>query len=182
MPDRLAPARHLIGTSLSVRRNALLAVGGFHIDDFEDLDLSHRIAQLHRPAAVLYEPQAKVYHRVTAQRMTWSYFRWRCFSANRIKVGAFAEMGGAGNIGAELHFAVSVLLTLLPALLAAVTGHPERLRQAVVAVIGLALAGCGYVAGRVDVARHGRPENLTSGLNPTDVERAQAGIWAADDA
>ena len=59
LPDRLAPTRHLIGTSMSVRRDEMLAVGGFHFDEFDDMDLSHQIAHAHGPAAVLYEPRAR---------------------------------------------------------------------------------------------------------------------------
>ena len=89
-------------------------------------------------------------------------------------------MSEAGNIGAELRFGVSVLLRLFPALFAAVTGQPDRLRQAVVAVAGLALAGCGYIVGRVELALRGRPEVLTTGLSPADVERVRATVRPDD--
>jgi glucosyl-dolichyl phosphate glucuronosyltransferase len=178
LPDRLAPVRHLIGTSMSVRRDDMLAVGGFHADDYDDMDLSHRIAHQHGRDAVLYEPRAEVHHYVPAERMTWSYFWRRCFFVNRNKVGALADMGAGGNIGAELRFAVGVLLTLVPALLAAVTGRPERLRQASVALAGLAVAGCGYAAGKVQFARGRRPEVLTTGLSLADLGRTRAAVAA----
>ncbi len=92
------------------------------------------------------------------------------------------DMGGAGNISAELRFGISVLLALVPALLAAVTGRPERLRQALVSVLGLAVAACGYLTGRVQLARGRRPEALTKGLNVDDVLRARAAVPAIDDA
>ena len=182
LPDRLAPVRHLIGTCMSVRRDDMLAVGGFHGDAFEDMDLSHRVAHEHGPAAVLYEPRAEVQHYVPPDRMTWSYFWRRCFDANRIKVGLWADMGESGNIGAELRFGVHVLLALVPALLAAVTVRPERLQQALVAMAGLALGGCGYVAGRVQLARGRPPEVLTTGLSVAEVRRARAVVPATDDA
>ena len=50
LPTQLAPVRHLIGASMSVRRDDILAVGGFHADDHDDMDLSHRIAHAHDPA------------------------------------------------------------------------------------------------------------------------------------
>ena len=182
LPDRLAPVRHLIGTSMSVRRDEMLAVGGFHGDAFDDMDLSHRIAHEHGPAAVLYEPRAEVQHHVPPDRMTWSYFWRRCFDVNRIKVGLWADMGESGNIGAELRFGGHVLLALVPALLAAVKGRPARLQQALVAMVGLALGGCGYIAGRVQVARGYPPEVLTTGLSVADVRRARAVAAATDDA
>ena len=134
-----------------MRRDDMLAVGGFHFDEFDDMDLSHRIAHAHGPAAVLYEPRAQVHHYVPPERMTWSYFSRRCFSVNRKKVAALVDMSESGNIAAELRFGVGVLLALVPALLAAVTGRPERLLRALVAVAGVALAGCGYVTGRVQL-------------------------------
>jgi len=176
LPKRLAPIRHLIGTSMSARRDAILAVGGFHADDHDDMDLSHRIAHAYGPAAVCYEPRAEVRHYVPPERVTWSYFWRRCFYVNRSKVGAFADMGEAGNIGAELRFGVKTLLALGPALVAAVTGRPERLRQALVAIVGVALAGCGYVAGRVQLARGRRPEVLTTGLTLTEMHRAAPAV------
>jgi glycosyltransferase involved in cell wall biosynthesis len=182
LPDRLAPTRRLIGTSMSVRRDAILAVGGFHADWHDDMDLSHRIAHAYGPTSVCYEPLAEVRHYVPPERLTWSYFWRRCFYVNRSKVGAFADMGEAGNIGAELRFGVSTLLGLGPALVAAVTGQPERLRQALVAVAGVALAGCGHVAGRVQLARGRRPEVLTTGLSLAEMHRAGLSVPSTDDA
>jgi glucosyl-dolichyl phosphate glucuronosyltransferase len=182
LPDRLAPVRHLIGANMSVRRDAILAVGGFHADDHDDMDLSHRIAHTYGLAAVCYEPRAEVRHYVSPERLTWSYFWRRCFYVNRSKVGAFADMGEAGNIGAELRFGVRVLLRVGPALVAALSGRPERLVQALVAVVGLVLAGSGYVAGRAQLARGRRAEILTTGLSAVDVERARVAVPVGDDA
>jgi glycosyltransferase involved in cell wall biosynthesis len=167
LPDRLAPVRHLIGANMSVRREAILAEGGFHADDHDDMDLSHRIAHTHGAAAVLYEPRAEVRHYVAPQRLTWQYFWRRCFSVNRSKVGAFADLGAAGNLGAELRFGVGVLVALVPALFSALTGRAGRtgrLRQAVVAVIGLALAASGHLVGRAELALGRHRPVLTTGL------------------
>jgi glucosyl-dolichyl phosphate glucuronosyltransferase len=75
-----------------------------------------------------------------------------------------------------------VLLTLIQALVAAVTGRPKRLRQALAAVLGLALGGCGFVAGRVQFARGRRPEVLTTGLSAAEVREARAAVPATDSA
>jgi glycosyltransferase involved in cell wall biosynthesis len=52
LPDRLAPIPHLIGTSMSARRDAILSVGGFHADWHDDMDLSHRIAHSFGPTSL----------------------------------------------------------------------------------------------------------------------------------
>jgi glucosyl-dolichyl phosphate glucuronosyltransferase len=182
LPDRLAPVRHLIGASMSVRRNDILAVGGFHADDHDDMDLSHRIAHQHGAAAVLYEPRAEVHHYVSPERLTWSYFWRRCFYVNRSKVGAFADMGEAGNIGAELQFCLGVLLGLGPALVAVLGGRPERLVQVLVAIVAMALAGSGFVAGRIQRVLGRHPEMLTTGLSEADVREGRVDVPAADSA
>lgn len=182
LPGRLAPVRRLIGTSMSVRRDAMLAVGGFHADDHDDMDLSHRIAHRHGSAAVLYEPRAVVRHYVPPDRMTWSYFSRRCYAVNRSKASYSTDLGKAGSIGPDLRFGIGVMLAIFPALLDALTGRRERLIQSLFAVAGLALGGLGYAVGSVQVALGRPPERLTAGLNPTDVERARMGVWAPDDA
>jgi glucosyl-dolichyl phosphate glucuronosyltransferase len=114
LPDRLAAARRLIGASMSGRRDAILAAGGFHADDHDEMDLSHLIAHTYGPAAACYEPLAEVRHHVRRERLTWSYFWRRWFYVNRSNVDAFADTGETGNIGAELRFGVSVLLGPAP--------------------------------------------------------------------
>jgi glycosyltransferase involved in cell wall biosynthesis len=182
LPDRLAPARRLIGTSLSARRDAVLAVGGFHHDDHDDMDLSHRIAHRHGPAAVLYEPRAEVRHHVPADRMTWSYFWRRCYYGNQCKADMFADLSPASSVAADLRFGLGVLWAVFPASLAALTGRREPLIHALVGLVGLVLAGCGLLVGRVQYALGRREKLLTTGLDPTDVARARTGVWAADDA
>ena len=101
-------------------------------------------------------PAREVHHYVPPERMTWSYFSRRCFSVNRNKVGALVDMGEGGNIGAELRFGVGVLLALFPALLAAVTGRPERLRASAGARSRRG-AGRMWVCRRQGAARAGSP-------------------------
>jgi glucosyl-dolichyl phosphate glucuronosyltransferase len=172
LPSALAPLRHLIGANMSVRREEMLAVGGFHADDHDDMDLSHRIADAHGPDSVLYEPRAEVWHHVSAERLTWAYFWRRCYFVNRGKASAFADMGAAGNVGAEARFVGELLLEGGPALLAAVSGRGQPLRQWLVAIIGTAIAAVGYLAGRVRLARGIRVECPTTGLSPDDVDQA----------
>jgi glycosyltransferase involved in cell wall biosynthesis len=175
LPNELAPARRLIGTSYSARRDSALAVGGFHHDDHDDMDLCERIAHRHGPAALLYEPKAVVNHHVSRERLTWSYFWRRCYYGNQCKPSLFADMGQAGDMRAELRFVIGVLLTIPPALLAALAGRRTQLVQAVVALVGLVLAGAGLIVAKVKFAMGRREVYLTKGLDPADVERLRAG-------
>jgi hypothetical protein len=74
------------------------------------------------------------------------------------------------------------LLALVPALLAALSGRPNRLRQKLVAVAGVVLAGSGYVTGRVHRALGRRPDILMTGLSEFEVRRARAVVPATDSA
>ncbi|WP_299950992.1 glycosyltransferase family 2 protein [uncultured Modestobacter sp.] len=164
LPDVRQPTRHLIGANMSARSAALRAVGGFHSDKHDDMDLSHRIAAAHGVAAVVYEPEAVVYHHVHPERLTWSYFWRRCYTINRGKVRAFDDMGAAGNIRAELEFAGRMAGTVARRLRRGVTGDLASVRQAATIVAGLATAGVGHLRGRLDLRTGRLPESLTVGL------------------
>ncbi|MCV7418951.1 glycosyltransferase family 2 protein [Mycobacterium yunnanensis] len=181
LPSVLAPLRHLIGANMSVRRKEMLAIGGFRADDHDDMDLSHRVADAHGAASVLYEPRAQVRHYVSAERLTWTYFWRRCYFVNRGKVSAFADMGPAGNIGAEARFVGRLVLKGGPAVLAASSGRAQPLRQWLVALVGTAIASAGYLSGRVRLARGIKFECPTTGLTAYDLDQATH-LAAAGDA
>ncbi|CCH86818.1 Glycosyl transferase, family 2 [Modestobacter italicus] len=166
LPEVREPVRHLIGASMSVRTDALRAVGGFHSDKHDDMDLSHRIAAAHGAAAVVYEPKARIYHFVHPERLTWDYFWRRCYTINRGKVRAFSDMGAAGNIRAELEFARAMVGSVARKLLRAARGDRDAGLQAAAIVGGLAAAGVGHLRGRVDLRTGRLPVSLTVGLEP----------------
>jgi GT2 family glycosyltransferase len=164
LPEERALTRHLIGASMSVRVEALIKVGGFHSDNHDDMDLSHRVAGQFGPSAVVYEPRARVQHTVTPDRVTWGYFWRRCFNVNRGKVLAFADLGEAGNLTAELAFARQMAGRVADRLRRGLRGEPAAFGQAGAIVAGLGLAGLGHVVGTVDL-RLGRTEpSATKGL------------------
>jgi len=167
LPETRQPVRHLIGANMSVRTSALRAVGGFHSDTHDDMDLSHRIAAAHGPAAVLYEPAARVRHVVHPERLTWNYFWRRCFWINRGKVRAFADMGAAGNIAAEVEFARRMAGAAGRKLLRGVTGDADALAQAAAIVGGLGAGAAGHLRGRVELRTGRLPRSLTVGLEPS---------------
>ncbi len=166
LPEVRQPVRHLIGASMSVRADALRAVGGFHSDKHDDMDLSHRIAAAHGAAAVVYEPKARIYHYVHPERLTWDYFWRRCYWINRGKVRAFSDMGDAGNIAAELAFARQMAGSVARKLLRALRGDTDALRQAGAIVAGLGAAGVGHLRGKVELRLGRLPVSLTTGLEP----------------
>ena len=105
LPTSPAPILRVIGASMAVRRSDLAAIGYFHSDDHDDMDMCHRLLHRWPGGTILFEPDAVVHHHVPPGRVTWSYFWRRCFHVNRGKAAAFREMGAAGSLAAERRFA-----------------------------------------------------------------------------
>jgi len=151
LPETLGPLAHLIGANMSVRRQALAEIGGFHSDDHDDMDMCHRLAH-HRPNdQVLFEPNAIVRHVVPAQRVTWRYFWRRCFWVNRSKVGALRHMEGAANLSAERAFVLRAISRgTSDGCRDALHGDLWGIARALAIIIGVSLAAAGHVVGRVE--------------------------------
>jgi glycosyltransferase involved in cell wall biosynthesis/GT2 family glycosyltransferase len=164
LPNERAPVRHVIGAAMSARVDALRKIGGFHSDNHDDMDMCHRLAAEFGPASVLYEPRATVRHTVTADRVTWSYFWRRCFFVNRGKVLAFADMGPAGNLTAELRFAGQSAASAGRRMARGLTGDLPALPQAGAILVGLVMAGAGHLVGKVELRLGRTAPSLTRGL------------------
>ncbi|MBV8462935.1 MAG: glycosyltransferase family 2 protein [Acidimicrobiales bacterium] len=153
LPTTTAPIRHVIGAAMAVRRADLAAIGYFHSDNHDDMDMCHRLLDKEPDSQILFEPSAVVRHYVHPNRLTWSYFWRRCFWVNRGKVAAFRQMGEARNLTAERRFARQALTRGVS------RGTRELLHgdvsggsRAAVICIGLALAGSGYAYGSLEWA------------------------------
>jgi glucosyl-dolichyl phosphate glucuronosyltransferase len=152
LPMTRAPLAHLIGANMSARRSVLRAIGGFHTDHQDDMDMSHRIA--HAQHKVLYEPLAVVHHFVPAFRTTWRYFWRKCYFANRGKVEVFANMQEASNLGAELAFVARTLtMGVLVEIRDLIRGDLYGLARVGAMIAGIALAGLGHLSGKLRLCR-----------------------------
>jgi GT2 family glycosyltransferase len=155
LPTTRQPVRRLIGASMSARRGALQAIGGFHSDNHDDMDMCHRLAALRPAPQILYEPRAVVFHHVGAERVTWRYFWRRCFFVNKGKVRAFRDMGDAANLDADLAFVIRSVRRSAGALFHGRRGHRvDGLLRLAALLVGIALAAGGHMAGRWE-GRHG---------------------------
>ena len=151
LPNETQALRHLIGANMSVRRNALRAVGGFLGSDFDDLNLCLRLTERYGAGGVYYTPAAVVHHYVPAERVTWRYFWRRCYFVNREKVGVLRQVGSASNLTAEREFVRRALTRqFVFDLRRAGAGEPGAARALGAMVAGIACAGAGNVRGNVD--------------------------------
>lgn len=152
LPTGLSPVRNPIGASMSFRRSAFDAVGLFthgigRVDvkpmGCEETEFGIRLRRANPTAVVLYDPDAIVRHRVTAERTTFAYFRSRCYAEGRSKALVAEQVGQESALEAERSYVRRVLPTALWRNLAAPGGR----RRAGAIMAGFALTTVGYAHG-----------------------------------
>lgn len=134
---------------MSARRKVLTALGGFHTDTLDDLDISLRLVSTFPGQKILFAPRATVEHRVPAERLTWRYFWHRCYIENRRKVAVVRQMGEAGSLEAERRYVSRVLPSAVGRALAdGMRGRPYGFRRAAAILCGVAMAAFGFGTGQ----------------------------------
>ncbi len=158
MPAMVTPVRNLIGCNMSFRREALLGCAGFHtgigrVGDYpagcEETEFCIRLQQRRPQHVLLYEPRARVQHRVPAARARWSYFSSRCYAEGLSKASVSRLVGAADGLASERAYTTQtlpqgVLRGLGDALL---RGRPGGLLRAGAIVAGLGITAAGYARG-----------------------------------
>lgn len=159
LPTRRAVVRNLIGANMSVRRAAILDVGGFQdgigrigsvpFGD-EETDLFIRLRQRRRDARIVYEPAAVVSHAVPSDRLSWRYFKSRCYAEGLSKAKVAQRVGSERALAAERSYALTVLPRgMARALLGVCRGEPTAAVKALAIAAGLAVTTVGYLHGRL---------------------------------
>ena len=150
LPTQTGPTLRMIGANMAARRESVLAVGGFSALA-EDLYLSHRLLELSPDNQLIYEPRAVVNHFVSEERLSWRYFRRRCWDAGRAKFAVMRELGSAGNMRADRRFVGrSLSAGVTGGLRQFLGGDVGGLERAAAIIAGLALSGLAYLTGVLD--------------------------------
>jgi hypothetical protein len=155
-----------MGCNMSFRRVVFDAVGGFdegagRLGDVplgcEETELCIRLRQRLPGATILFDPSATVDHRVSRERLTWSYLRRRCWAEGVSKAFVAAAVGTADGLSTERRYTTRVLPAAVRRELVAVvrgvtTGDRLCTRRAAAGALAvpfaLGLAGIGYLCGR----------------------------------
>lgn len=160
LPEEPAPVRNLIGANMSIRRAVLTTARGFRdevarIGDrpfgCEETDLCLR-ARRHCPSAVfLYEPRARVQHRVPQKRTRFNYFRRYCQDEGFAKASIARYVGFDGSLATERRYVLSVLPRGVGRELLSVIRHrdPGGLVRAGAIAVGLMAGAEGYLKGNL---------------------------------
>ena len=154
MPRTVAAVRNLFGCNMSFRREALDALGGFRLGyGCDETEFCIRLQQRWPHKVLLYNPRARVHHRVLPSRVRWRYFRSRCYFEGRSKAVVSWLVGRGDGLACERSF---TWRTLPQGIIrgvadAALHGNVAGLRRAGLIVAGLAITAAGYLTGSLFV-------------------------------
>lgn len=158
LPNGRAAIRNPIGANMSFRRSSLEDVGGFHSGigrvgktplGCEETELSIRLLQLNSDGVLLHLPDARVAHRVPAERVSWAYFRARCWAEGVSKALVAKRVGAGRALASERAYALKTLPAgVLRGLLDCGRGDKSGLLRAGAILAGLGITTAGYVRAR----------------------------------
>jgi glycosyltransferase involved in cell wall biosynthesis len=166
MPQERQAVRNLVGANMSLRKDALVEVGGFRHElgrigkiptGCEETDLCIRIGQRYPRSKILYDPEAKVEHLVPAERGTLSYFSSRCRGEGRSKAVLSALVGSDAGLSEERAYVRRTLpLGVLRGLGDGLRGDAGGFGRAAAIAFGLLRTGGGYLGARGEAKRIAR--------------------------
>ena len=160
LPVSTATVRNLIGCNMSFRREVFDAVGGFRngigrVDTrplgCEETELCIRTSQHWPDCIMLYEPNARIHHRVPQSRAQWSYFLSRCYSEGLAKASVARFVGAKDGLASEWKYSLQTLPqgVIRGVTEATIRRDPAGLARAGAIVAGLTVTTAGYLVGRV---------------------------------
>ena len=123
MPTARSAVRNLIGANMSFRRHVFDVVGGFadgigrvgaRAAGCEETDLCIRAGAAFPESVILYDPRARVSHRVPAARATWRYFGARCYREGLSKAQVTQRAGITTGLSSERAHAARAIRSRSP--------------------------------------------------------------------
>ncbi len=158
MPQQKMRIRNPIGANMAFPREVLEAVGGFHHEigrvgnwpvGCEETDLCIRIHQ-HKPGSyILYQPEARVFHHIPANRLTWRYFCTRCYCEGLSKAIVTRRVGMKDGLASERSYILKTLPQGMLRGLLDTFSHfdPTGAVRAAAICLGLVMTTIGYLVG-----------------------------------
>jgi len=157
-PEQPTDVRNLMGCNMSFRREVFTTVGGFaeHLGRIgrtplgcEETELCIRLRQ-HTPGArIVFEPAARVQHRVSPDRLTWRYLAARGWAEGTSKAAVSRLVGPGDALATERNYVTTVLPRAIVRELRAGLRGPAHLASASAIGAALSCTSAGYVRGRI---------------------------------
>jgi GT2 family glycosyltransferase len=158
LPETTSPIRNMIGANMSLRRDVFAEVGGFRTGmgrigtrplGCEETELCIRARRRFPAAVILFEPRARVRHRVTLERTGWRYFRSRCYAEGLSKAAVSDHAGSRDGLATERAYALRTLPRgVLRGVVDTLTLHDiAGVVRGLAIIAGLVLTATGYLVG-----------------------------------
>ena len=166
LPTEPAPVRNLLGSNMSYRRSALQDLGGFQLGyGCDETELCIRLYRRWPTHKVMYRPQARVLHKIPANRGSWHYFISRCYFEGGSKAVVAWLWGRRDALESERAYTARILPqgVLRGVADAVVRRDPSGLGRAAAIVVGFGSTVLGYLAGTLRV-EHAARERGYAGL------------------
>jgi glycosyltransferase involved in cell wall biosynthesis len=158
LPSAPGAVRNLIATNMFVRRDALIALGGFRSgfgktgarSGTEETDLCIRASQRWPQTVWLHDPAVTVSHRVPSARASVRYFIARCYDEGVAKSTIVGFLGAEDGLAAERAYVRRTLPAgLAKGIKAAVLSRePAGVGRSLSIVLGTAVTAAGYLVGK----------------------------------
>jgi glycosyltransferase involved in cell wall biosynthesis len=179
MPRTTSPVRNLIGCNMSFRRETFIDAEPFRVGvgrrggrplGCEETLFCIALAQQRPHQKVLYEPEARVLHRVPPERRTWRYFRARCYAEGRSKALISGLVGAADSLSTERCYTVQTLPRGVLTALSDAARHRNGacLARSAAIVAGVAMTAAGFAVGRLSQSVRPASAPLTSTIATAD--------------
>jgi glycosyltransferase involved in cell wall biosynthesis len=160
MPLTAQPVRNLIGCNMSFRRELFEGVGGFRNGigrvgkrpvGCEETELCIRASQNWPEKKFIYDPQAKVQHRIPASRASWAYFRSRCYAEGLSKALITKLVGAEKGLNSERNYTLKTLPGGIGRGISDSLGRSDDsgLGRSGAILTGLAITVFGYIKGKL---------------------------------
>jgi hypothetical protein len=179
MPCRSSPVRNPIGANMAFRRAVFDHVGLFRSGigrvgalpvGCEETELCIRIRHRWPESLIIYEPHARVMHRVPERRATLGYFRARCFAEGRSKALVTGLVGADDGLASERAYTFRTLpFGILHGVRDAIARRDSSgLLRAMAIMTGLAITTAGYAAGQAADIHHSDEELTVTDIGQHD--------------
>src|SRR5438552_953022 len=178
LPEKPIVVRNPYGGCACYRREMFEVVGGFRTGmgrigtlpmGCEETELCIRASQCWPEKAFLYEPQAKIHHRIPSSRAKWHYFRSRCFAEGLSKAAVTRYVGAKDGLATERSYVGRTLLRGIARGVMDSTLHLDvtGFARAGAIAAGLAITTAGYSTG-VIAQRFASHQGIKTGI-PGDI-------------
>jgi GT2 family glycosyltransferase len=170
LSEELAQVRNLIGCNMSFRKDVFAQIGGFRSGigrvgtlpyGCEETELCIRAGQKFPESRFMYEPLARVYHRVPAERARFGYFRSRCYAEGISKALITVLIGRRDGLSSEFAYTFKTLPKgILKGLQDSIQQREfSGVGRAVSIAVGFGFTALGYLAGRLSIlVGHNMPD------------------------